>query len=367
MTIDAAAHTTYDPSDSPDDDDFDDASMVDSFGGIEGARIDSALYDMYSSRAPPLPSSIRPLPYMSAHTHLPRPSDLSTFRLHDVNQSRTQLPQIHPPLPRLTSNRAAPSSSRHNVALHRQLSIRRAARNRMADFHDFASRRRNSQRTIPPEGEHTSPAGGVLHPPRSPVDNTTPVIPAPPPGYPTSPLPRASLFEPPSPRPREQPLPSPSPPPEIEDTGVPFRSASWDQSAYGLSLAASLGLPPQPESSSGSTSRNNTLPRLRRGGLRPPESLLNGPEPGPDTPHASEAISLLRPERSFASEWDRGSFSGEFDRVLRDWSNGRDGFDILRDEPPPSMPTPRSISPPENTTAAGEEESIRNAEANSQS
>lgn len=372
MTIDAAVsaiHTAYDPSDSPDDDDLEDLPMTDGFGGMEGARIDSALYDMYTNRPPSsiLPSSIRPLPYMSAHTHLPRPSELPAFRLHDTNTNRTQLPHFHPSLPRLSSNRTVPSTSRPNVALQRQLSIRRAARNRMADFHEFASRRRNSQRTVQPEGERTLPSSSTLQPPRSPVDNTTPVIPTPPPGYPLSPLPRATLFEPPSPRPREYPLPSPSPPLELEDTGAPFRSVSWGTTPYDLSL---VGLPPRPEPSSRPMAipRSNSS-RLRRGGLRPPESLLNTSPPGSNVPSASETTSLLRPERTFSFEEERTAVI-DFEHDFGDWVSPNDlpisespRDSIVRVEPPPSMPTPRSISPPEN--AEREEGTSRRAEDNS--
>lgn len=104
--------------------------------------------------------------------------------------------------------------------------------------------------------------------------------------------------------------------------------------------------------------------RVRRT-LRPPEPVVPEPEAGPDTPQPSEAVSLLRPERPFRAEGGRtpNGDTVDFERDFQEWFNSSDlsHLEVLRerDDSHPSMPTPRSISPPEASGTRQNEQSNR--------
>jgi len=133
------------------DDEFD---MQDSATVMEGARVNSDLYDAFITNPWP-PSNARRITaspsLASEEWPLPQPlrSPTSTSR----------------PWPMPITSSALPTST-----LSRQASLRRAARSRMVDFNDFTHRRRSSNRdsvrepSREPSGTHPNTAENVTEP-----------------------------------------------------------------------------------------------------------------------------------------------------------------------------------------------------------
>ena len=187
--------------------------------------------------------------------------------------------------------------------LTRQPSIRRVpARSRTVDFTDFTSRRRSSGR----EGNNNSATAGDAEADDSAAQTTSPFPPLnamgmPPrrffpsrrPELPWSPLPESTSSSPstgtgtgtatgagamPSTRssPAPVPVPAPAPAAATATAGHPQQQTDppRDQRTFlsWLPSSALLSLPPPPPTDPRSSPR--ATPRLRRGGVRPPESLL---------------------------------------------------------------------------------------------
>lgn len=179
--------------------------------------------------------------------------------------------------------------------LTRQPSIRRLpARSRTVDFTDFTSRRRSSgregnNRDVPPGAEPEADDSAAQTFPWSPLSpNTTSVpprrfFPSRRPELPWSPIPESASASAstgtglgmgtgpvPTPSTRSSPAPSTATmtPTHAADTRLQRTFLSW------LPSSALLSLPPPPPADLRSP---RTTPRLRRGGVRPPESLLGRP------------------------------------------------------------------------------------------
>ena len=329
-------HEFYEP-ESPDEEDFDDMEVGTDFGVVEGARIDSALYDLYGrSPATSHPNPPRPfLHWSSSRTANRHPSTTGSQHIH--------LPHPHSNLFRVNSRTQSSSRDNNASSLARQSSIRRPARSRMNDFHDFSARRRSTHRN---SGEPGSPPSAFAETRRSPTVER-PVIPPPPEAdQSASPLPRADTFVVMTPPP---PAPQLSPSPSLV-TNVPM--TIWTEPYYvdGPSEPGYIHYPPERPTHPLGTN----IPRLRHGGLRPPELMLAGPE---DT-LPSETTSLLRPEGGGNSDENRASVvRSPSSSSLANWALTSEERRTerrvdARSMLPLSLPMPRSPSEDANTQQA---------------
>ncbi|KAI0301546.1 hypothetical protein B0F90DRAFT_1717962 [Multifurca ochricompacta] len=279
-----------------DDDNDSLESMMDRFdpsSTVEGARINSDLYDVYAN---PGSSSI-------SEPHLtPAPPQLrhmlrSATRREDWGLLRETSPDGWGP----PSSAPVPSAS----PLTRQPSIRRPpARSRTVDFTDFTSRRRSSGReadesaTQPPGSP--SPSASVSASPRlASISNTTSVpprrfFPFRRPELPWSPIPESvgtstststgtSTTTATTTGTSTRSSPGPGSVPESTSvsmttttTGTTTQADLRDQRTFLSWLPSStlLSLPPPPPAD---LRGPRATPRLRRGGVRPPESLFPRP------------------------------------------------------------------------------------------
>lgn len=292
--------TDYLPPDEMDLDDDNDSleSMVDPSGAVEGARINSDLYDAYANPGSCSFSlfsrSIRSHPIdtpASADPHIsPTPPHLrhmlrSATRREDWVLLRDTSPDGWGPPSPTTAPSAPP--------LTRQPSIRRLpARSRTVDFTDFTSRRRSSGRegnnnVVPgpePEADDLSASGTTATLSSRLSPNTTWVpprrfFPTRRPELPWSPESTGSSTGTGSgmgsgtgaaatPSARSSPAPSTATTATTTtqpEGRSPRTFLSW------LPSSALLSLPPPPPAD---LRGSRTIPRLRRGGVRPPESLL---------------------------------------------------------------------------------------------
>ncbi|THH12266.1 hypothetical protein EW145_g110 [Phellinidium pouzarii] len=372
-----------DPSDSPDDDEFDEFGEENAFGAAEGARIDSALYNMYSRPPPPsmLPGQARPYPPLPA-THT-RQGDVAAiagaYRPYDPSTiMQRHLPVPYSPFARSGANvnphpqrwssvfagsSTAGSSTPNATSLVRQAHMRRSSRSRIApssanaasDFSDFAARRRSSQRSfahrdaaesasLHTHAENSLPRRVSDSQPGVPSPSSTAVSPR------SSNLPRASLFDPPSPSAQDTGTRPSSPSPSFDTEEAEAHHTARSAPAGTLALQATgstenLDLPPLPPYPNPSW-RTSTL---RRGGVPPPESML----PAGASSAESVLASLLRPEPGGETALFEPSFERDFGAWFNNSSDGmtHDAAPALSEsgavEPPVSLPTPRSISPTE--------------------
>jgi hypothetical protein len=265
-----------------DDDDFE--SMLDNPAtAVEGARVNSNLYDAYHT------------PTWTSHDTAPsrRPTH-PAYSTTIVDSPETNVEPISsPPSPQRTGPWSVPPVAQYGGStLHRQLSIRRPIRSRTVDFNDFTTRRRSTIRQaaesggIRPgseDGVDTYLPGTMRRRSRSPFDEAT--------ATPRDAITARRFF--PFSRQRRR------------ETSAP----SWwtDGSEEILTDGPSSVLPPQPSASgswfslptptSSSSSQSNDAetsderaqappptPRLRRGGVRAPESMLSR--------HASPSIEV---------------------------------------------------------------------------
>jgi hypothetical protein len=225
---------------------------------LEGTRMNSELYDAYRSHAS------RPNPSTAYHAFspafytVPAPPPAPT---PDSPSDRVLPPLLDsPPAPRQGGLTLPSASGLLHPSLTRQPSIRRPARSRTADFSDFSARRRNSLRQLaddegPSRLESSNSFPGLHF--STPRDDHDPLSSGPP-G-------QARRFFPFRPR-RFEVIPTPRPAPSTGEEWlfppVPWSSAPSDRTG-----------PPDPEAQSGD--ERSQAPRLRRGGLRAPESMLS--------------------------------------------------------------------------------------------
>ena len=295
---------------------------------MDGTRIDSHhMYDVYRPSFVPhgrRQAQFLPTPWTTENPEASR----STLDLAIASQSipfSRQLPYGFGRRP------ASSRESANATSLTRQPSIRRPVRSRASDFNDFSSRRRSAQRSNTlhsPELPAPYMADDNLFLARRSPFREEPVIPAPPDnmydssGSEPSRV-RSTLFEPPSPE---------------SSRNVQMDTSDVTENPWREPLP--------PPSSLISLSRNlrgesQGFPRLRRGGLRPPESLLGASSSSESLPFGRSASTLADLPRALSS------FEREFGELLPDDSvaSASESGPSQRRHAPTSLPTPRSISP----------------------
>ncbi|KAL5527719.1 hypothetical protein ACEPAG_6520 [Sanghuangporus baumii] len=381
----------------PADSDEDDYGIGDGMGGIEGARIDSALYDVYSNGGqmgnprgyPPAPTmpttgrtddpTVAHRPYEGAASipgrQLPLPHShfipASTRRWNSVFGSGAGSTNSSPS--NNTSSLARPLTG-HGGRNHRFQPLR--ARVQMpelaSEFSEFAARRRSSHRQLLQGRDRAASEGTQIL--RTPSTRLAEI--QPPASSTFYDLPRATLFDPPSPSTRDNTtrVPSPSPSTEAEEA-QPGRTAAANLTRPALSRGSSL-LYDSPENGDISTNphpllggtlaewRSHTpaptasgIP-LRRGGIPAPEMILPPADsifpPDPLARHLVIPSSLLRPESEgndgFERElqaFDAWSAATATDRMFTSERQHHESSSssVPPQEAPTSLPTPRSVSP----------------------
>jgi len=246
--------------------------------------------------------------------------------------------------------------------------VRRLRTPRVTDFSDFAARRRSAQRTSANEDPRAqepsslTPSGtGVLAPMRSPLQTVPPIIPPPPSSStsstsPTSPHPLPAV---PQIYVRHGP---PSPPIGGGfDTAASIVGTLRDGSAApGSNVFYSTALSHTLTRSNSFADRRLPVPRVLHNYVPPPELLPRRTQPQNHPTDMDDFTAMFRDD----FERDFGAWFGSADNA--DESLGARGGDVPAarttgeqtgvagatremSEPAANLPTPRSISPPENS------------------
>jgi len=234
---------------------------------IEGARVNSDLYDAYAAHgwsAHPVGTSLSRRSHASFSAAFSPPSDPS--------EASNSLDSVHPSLAR-NSNWFPSGTSFGGSTLSRQPSIRRPVRSRTVDFNDFAARRRSTFRNVALESDDPRSAEDIPNTLGSWVSGPISEEPLGSPG--------ARRFFPFSRRRHDVATPSmpawydngasasgPVSPPE------PISSRPWRSNSGPPPLISTSSFEEHERSLSDEPERPH-LPRLRRGGLRAPESMLS--------------------------------------------------------------------------------------------
>ncbi|KAI0940083.1 hypothetical protein AcW1_004896 [Taiwanofungus camphoratus] len=334
-------------------------------GPSEGVQLNSNLYDAYRAPSYDLLDALHPV----ETTPLATGSPDTTEAAHDsfgITSPRSASP---PAL--AVAYRTIPWSHSSTLAtLARQNSIRRPARSRTVDFNEFTHRRRSTIRQSSEQdqdiGRSESSSDGVWRFRLREHQHALPLASAsassssdPPPArrffplnswsqtrrrhevggaFPWSPDP----FEPSS-------LESNQP---LEPTAPPASGQSSSHLWYTLTNTEPPAWLPERRASItdiNEVRRQVVAPRLRRGGVRPPESLLSryaSPVEDPERIHRESISSAERPERSTIGNDEAAPLSP---------SIGRDVFERVRELTPQiwtrlgeemrQLPTPRSDTP----------------------
>jgi hypothetical protein len=255
-----------------DDDEFE--SMLGA--AAEGARASADLYDPYGTHA----HSWSPSGYARARRAHPAPPAAPP---PTALESRVAEPAAPPPDSPPAPNRSGPWTVPHGVpsfgaaALGRQPPLRRPPRaSRTVDFNEFTSRRRSTTRQLSAQEPGDAGADGAAE---DPVVSAVLSRHMTPDGALVRHAHSARRFFPFSRRrPAADSVPWPEPPTEgiVGEDALPF--LAMQPSAEAHTGWFSFPTPaPQPDSGDASTSDDalpSAAPRLRRGGLRAPESLL---------------------------------------------------------------------------------------------
>lgn len=245
---------------------------------IEGARVNSDLYDAYGTHSwsHPMGSSLlrRSHPNYSA----------ALVARSDSPDGSSTIDSILPPIETRRSNWGLPSNTLSNSGstLTRQGSIRRPIRSRTVDFNEFSTRRRSAYRSTADSEDPRSP--DEFPNTLSPWASSGPIS--------DEPLGSngARRFFPFSRRRHEMP-PSVMPWSDIGGStsraGSPSQVITW-RSGSGPPVLISARSFAEQEASLGEEP-DRSLPRLRRGGLRAPESMLSRhASPSPTTGEADD-------------------------------------------------------------------------------
>ncbi|KAI0353095.1 hypothetical protein OH77DRAFT_1484409 [Trametes cingulata] len=286
-------------SESDGEDDY--GSVLNPSGPLEGARINTDLYDAYFPSTYDLPGSLS----RRADPEAESPLSALPAGAADSPRSTSSLNGPSPQSPPAARSMWRTSlGSGGSSSLSRQASIRRPFRTRSTEFSEFTSRRRSEMRnsTTVEDGPRTDPSAGADSRPSafaarvSPESSTAD-------GYGI--LPWASV--------RRSLIPSRSDSVRGDTssssttTAEPTALRSTARSPSSSQLWYSLTTPPGPveppadavPTFASSTMESDTeqaqviAPRLRRGGLRPPESLLSRhfePAPSDQTASARRAL-----------------------------------------------------------------------------
>ncbi|KAF9567379.1 hypothetical protein CPC08DRAFT_814249 [Agrocybe pediades] len=225
----AASHPDLDLGD--EDDDF---GSMDIAATIEGARVNSDLYDAFNSN-----------PWSAAVARRPSPAPVS---------DEWALPSQRSPSSSTRPWSASTSTTTSIPAnLSRTASIRRATRSRLVDFNEFTHRRRSANREQPSRSD----APESVTEPRENLSSQT----------------VRRFF--PFPRPRRQPQVTSSThdvtgslSPDSDDNGEEYTNVVWYDFTGEHGASPGVDNPEEAESLL-------RAPRLRRGGVRPPESIFS--------------------------------------------------------------------------------------------
>jgi hypothetical protein len=278
-----------------------DGENVPSF--IEGARVNSDLYDAYSGHG------------WSAHpmgTSLSRRSHAISAAFAAPSESPEASNSVDPVLPPLESQARnsswfAPGStfmSGSSATLTRQPSIRRSTRSRTVDFNDFSTRRRSTFRNTTADSDEPRASEDIPNAPGSWVSGPISDEPLGSPG--------ARRFFPLSRRRHE--VAVSSMPPWLDSGARNNRPVSPSEPISFRPWRSNSGPPPliparsfEHERSPSDEFERPQLPRPRRGGLRAPESMLSrhaSPVTGETeepTPSASVVISISQEAHSITT------------------------------------------------------------------
>lgn len=231
----------------------------------EGARLNSNLYDVYRSHHSLSNSSICSM-FNSSHAI----SSLPATSSHPSSNDRVLPPLIDAPPPQRTNTWLPPPSGLLQTTLARQNSIRRPARSRTADFNEFTSHRRNWARQFTDDEEtmlrSENPTATVPTPPAEGTPSSLRSDDALPPlAYRSASSSQPRRFFPFNRSRRFETIPARPATSASEDWLFPL--PSWSGSSEGTE-----GVGGEEDSSMDERSQ---APRLRRGGLRAPESILS--------------------------------------------------------------------------------------------
>jgi hypothetical protein len=246
------------------DDDFE--ALMDSSSAVEGVRLNPDLYEAYTPVWNPTVGSTIP--------RRPQSNNATSLASNAPPEGNTDNAPISAP----TANRAPhwaipPPPSLQS--LQRQPSIRRPTRSRTVDFNDFTSRRRSTIRqNAAQEGgssrsEEINDDSGVTL--LLPHDEEIPVVQLPnEPASTSRNLPTRRLFPMIRSRPRRE--------GENETPLSPLPDPSWLEEAADSWFALPTPISSSPSQDVDSSEEQSLVPpsapRLRRGGLRAPESML---------------------------------------------------------------------------------------------
>lgn len=251
--VDLAEYLSQPPDELDVDEDEDELGPYGSFVPVmEGSRFNTDLYDAYRSQHSWSNSST---PYFLSFPHVSPP--ISSAPPPDAASDRILPPLVDASPPARTSAWPLSSSSGFlHSTLSRQPSIRRPGRNRMSDFNDFTAARRNSTRQLAHDDDHTirseSPAVNPVEPPATSSLG------------PRSSSAQVRRFFPFGRTRRFEIIPTPRPATSMSDDWYFPPHSGW-------SANPSERLNAEEEA----TEERSQAPRLRRGGLRAPESLLS--------------------------------------------------------------------------------------------
>jgi hypothetical protein len=237
---------------------------------IEGARVNSDLYDAYSAHgwsAHPMGSSLFRRSHAGFSTAFAPPPDSP--------EASNSLDSVHPPLESRTRNSTwFPSGTTFmGSTLTRQPSIRRAVRSRTVDFNDFSTRRRSTFRSTAADTDDprlSEDIPNALNPWMSGPISEEPLG-----------SPGARRFFPFSRRRHEVAIPWM--PPWLDSGASTSRPVSPPEPVSFRPWRSNAGPPPlipastfvAHERSPSDESERPPLPRLRRGAIRAPESMLS--------------------------------------------------------------------------------------------
>lgn len=251
--VDLTEYLSQPPDELEVDEDDDELGPYGSFVPVmEGSRLNTDMYDAYRSQHS---WSNSPTPYFMGPPHTSPP--MTSVPPPDPTNDRVLPPLVEgSPPPRTSMWPLSSSGGFLHSALSRQPSIRRPGRNRMSDFNEFTAARRSSTRQLAQDEDHNArseplAAGSSEGPATSTVG----------PG-PRSASAQARRFFPFGRTRRFEIIPTPRPATNMLDDWYFPPHSGWQTN------------PPE-RMGAGEESSEERLqaPRLRRGGLRAPESL----------------------------------------------------------------------------------------------
>ncbi|KAG8218996.1 hypothetical protein J3R82DRAFT_4741 [Butyriboletus roseoflavus] len=251
--VDLAEYLSQPPDELDVDEDDDELSPYGTFVPVmEGSRLNTDLYDAYRSQHSWSNSST---PYFLSFPHTSPP--MSSAPPPDAAGDRVPPPLVDTSPPARTSVWPLSSSSGFlHSTLSRQPSIRRPGRNRMSDFSEFTAARRSTTRQLAQDDDHNVRSEP---PPANPAE-----LPATSSHGPRSSSVQARRFFPFGRTRRFEIIPTPRPAANMSDDWYFPPHSGWT-----MNPSERLGAGEEP------VEEPSQAPRLRRGGLRAPESLLS--------------------------------------------------------------------------------------------